>query len=167
MLTIIKPFQKTFAFSYTESLFWIRFFLFRVRFFNFFRVRGSGFFSSPDFLRVRVPVLSGFRSIETCPAIREISPIVLSGISVKCDKILHIETLSHLTKMDIFTDYDLDIQLIQKGCPLQTLNSISVQRIMGESFNQFRNHIWPISYRHEKYLLTRTIDSQMAAIFNY
>ena len=53
MLTIIKPFQKSFAFSYTESLFWIRFCLFRVRVFKS-QVRvllikhESGFSSSPS-----------------------------------------------------------------------------------------------------------------------
>jgi hypothetical protein len=62
MLTIIKPFQKTFAFSYTESLFWIRFFLFRVRVFKS-QVRVF-FNTSPDFFRVRVRVFleSGFSS---------------------------------------------------------------------------------------------------------
>ena len=62
MLTIIKPFQKTFAFSYTESLFWIRFCLFRVRVFKS-QVRVL-LNTSPDFFRVRVRVFleSGFSS---------------------------------------------------------------------------------------------------------
>jgi hypothetical protein len=63
MLLIIKPFQKkTFAFSYTESLFWIRFFLFRVRVFKS-QVRVF-LNTSPDFFRVRVRVFleSGFSS---------------------------------------------------------------------------------------------------------
>jgi hypothetical protein len=63
MLTIItysKPLRKTFAFSYTESLFWIRFFLFRVRVFKS-QVRVF-LNTSPDFFRVRVRVFleSGF-----------------------------------------------------------------------------------------------------------
>jgi hypothetical protein len=69
MLTIIKPFQKTFAFSYTESLFWIRFFLFRVRVFKS-QVRVF-LNTSQDFFRVGVRVFleSGFSyspSFEVC-----------------------------------------------------------------------------------------------------
>jgi hypothetical protein len=59
-VTIIKPLQKTFAFSYTESLFRIRCFLFPVRVFkNQVQVFSK---TSPDFFRIRDFLESGFSS---------------------------------------------------------------------------------------------------------
>jgi hypothetical protein len=65
LITIVNPLQKTFPFSYTESLFRIRVFLFRFRLFKS-QVRVFSK-TSPDFFRVLVLVFleseSGFRSM--------------------------------------------------------------------------------------------------------
>ena len=39
------------------------------------------------------------------------SHLVLGGISVKWDKIFHMNTSSHLTGMNIFADFDLEYNI--------------------------------------------------------
>ena len=51
----------------------------------------------------------------------EISPRAIGGISVKRDKIFHMNTSSHLTRMDIFADFDLEYSIEQRNLKIQTI----------------------------------------------
>ncbi len=51
----------------------------------------------------------------------EISHLVLGGISVKWDKIFHVNTSSHLTGMDIFADFGQEYSIEQHNLKIQKL----------------------------------------------
>ncbi len=54
----------------------------------------------------------------------EISPRAIGEISVKWDKIFHMNTSSHLIGMDSFADFDLKYSIDQHNLKIQTIDKI-------------------------------------------
>ncbi len=52
----------------------------------------------------------------------EMSPRAIGGISVKWEKIFHMNTSFHLIGMDSFADFDLEYSIDQHNLKIQTIN---------------------------------------------